>query len=183
MKSLVTVSKNGSGLISLDEMKTWLRVTSTDEDALISATTAGAISYAENYLNRAIGQNSYIMNLDAFEDVIYLFRPPVIEVTSIVYTMTDGTEGIVDVADTVLDPDSGRLAPAFGEVWPTAANTIAAVRISYDSDGMFAENEGQDILNAIKLIVTYRYDYRDDPNQRWRKASDSILQPLRIHNF
>jgi uncharacterized phiE125 gp8 family phage protein len=183
MKSLVTVSKDASALVDLDEIKLWLRVTSSDEDALISATTAGAITYAENYLNRAIGQNSYIMNLDAFEDIIYLFRPPVLEVTEIAYTMSDGTDGTVDVADTILDPDSGRLMPSFGNVWPTAAATIAAVRISYNSDGMYAEDEGQDVLDAIKLIVTYRYDYRDDPNQRWKKASDAILQPLRIHNF
>jgi len=183
MKSLVTVSRDSDSLLTLDEAKKWLRVEGTEEDALIAAIMKGAVSYAENYLNKTVGNNTYHMAMDSFESAIQLLRPPVNEVTKIEYVDTEGVLQEFDLLLTKLDKDSGKIYLNAGESWPDIANEPFAVHIYYTCTGMFAASEADDVLDAIKLTLTYRYDYRDDPNQRWRKASDNILTPLRIIPF
>jgi hypothetical protein len=183
MKSLVTVSRDTSSLLTLDEAKKFLRVEGNEEDALITAIMDGAFAYAEGYLNKTVGANSYRMSQDTFEDVIKLFRPPVSEITKIEYIDTGNAIQELDLTLIVFDPDSGYLFLKAGQEWPDLANQPFAVHVEYDCDGMYAEKDGNDILDAIKLTMTYRYDWRDDPNQRWRKASDNILSPHRIRPF
>lgn len=183
MKSLITATRDTSGLLTLDEAKTWLRVEGTEEDSLITAIVNGAISYAENYLNKTVGNNTYVMTMDEFEEVIFLLRPPVSAVTKIEYVDENGADQEYDLANITFDTDSGRLGTIQDESFPTTAAQVGAVKIFYTCTGMFVANEADDVLDAIKLTLTYRYDYRDDPNQRWKKASDNILSPLRITPF
>ena len=183
MKSLITVSRDSSALLSLDEAKKWLRVEGNDEDNLIAAILSSAVSYAEGYLNKTIGNNTYHMTMDTFEDIIQLFRPPVSEVTKIEYIDLAGDVIEFDLAKITLDVDSGQIALKAGEVWPDIADEPFAVHVYYTCTGMYTALEANDVLDAIKLTLTFRYDYRDDPNQRWRKASDHILNPLRIIPF
>ncbi len=180
MKTLSTVTKDYSALITLDEAKNWLNVVGTQDDQLVSALIKGACTYAESYLNRTVGQNSYIMSMDDFEDRIYLMRPPVATVSRIEYLDSKGVSQDYDLAKTGLDMDMGVLYPTFEQDWPDTANTPFAVKIHYSCDGLFQLNDGDDILDAIKMTLGFHYDYRDDINQRWRKASDNILAPHRL---
>jgi len=183
MKSLQTVSKDSSTLISLEEAKAWLNVIGDDDNILIQSMITGAVAYAENYLNRTIGSNVYIMAVDTFDEVSPLMRAPVETIEAIDYIDTDGAIQSFDILKTKLDKDSGSVYLKTGEAWPSIANEPFAVKVSYTCAGSYAANDANDVLDAIKLTIGHRYDYRDDPNQRWRKASDNILQPLRTISF
>jgi len=183
MNSLTTVTRDSSTILTLEEAKTWLRVVGNDEDTLISAILKGAVAYAENYLNKTIGYNSYVMSLDYFSPTIFLMRPPVTTISKIEYIDTNGDTVELDLNITTFDSDSGRLMLKAGEIYPETANQGFPIRIHYTCDGMHSEKDADDVLDAIKLTLTYRYDYRDDPNQRWQKATDNILAPLRIIPF
>lgn len=183
MKSLTIVTRDNSSILTTDDAKKWLRVEGTDEDTVIAAIMAGAISYAEDFLNRTIGVNTYELTMDEFEDVVQLHKPPVAVVTEIAYVDVDGADQTFDIAKTKLDMSSGRLGLKQEESWPEVADEPFAIKISYSSNGILAGKEADAVLDAIKMTLAYRYDYRDDPNQRWKKATDNILSPLRIIPF
>lgn len=184
MRTLATVTRDTSALISLDNAKTWLRVTGTDEDTLIQALISGGVAYAENFLNKTVGSNTYIMSLSNFTDVVSLMRPPVSAVTKIEYYDTEGVLIEFDLTKIRLNNEEGYLSLKQDEQWPSdVANEVFPIHIYYTCTGLFAGNQGDDILDAIKMTIGYRYDFRDDPNQRWRKASDNILYPLRNRPF
>ena len=183
MNTLRIITRDSSGLISLDEAKKWLRVEGNSEDLLITELLKGSVAYAENYLNRTIGVNTYKMSLDGFSREISLFRPPVSEVTEISYVDSDGADRTFDVTKTKLNKDMGILYLKQGESWPDTSSESFAVQISYSSDGIYAEHDADDVVTAIKMVLAYQYDWRDDSNQRWQKASDRILRAIRIIPF
>lgn len=185
MRTLHTVSRDYSDLMSLEDAKTWLRVEGTDDDSVIAAMMSGVFTYAENYLNATVGSNVYVQTQDTFDETEYikLMRPPVDSITKIEYVDLDGTTQEVDSSLYKLNKDQGYIYLKAGEKWPEIADEPFAVKIYYVCTGMFINNEADDILDAIKMMLTYRYDYRDDVNQRWRKASDAILDQLRNKSF
>jgi uncharacterized phiE125 gp8 family phage protein len=183
MKTLKTVTRDSSALISLDDAKDYLRVIGTDEDALITSLLLGSVAYVENYLNRTVGTNTYELSMDSFSSKVTLFRPPVNEVTEITYVDSEGQDQVFDLTKIKLNKDMGILYLKQGETWPATSSEPFSVVVSYSSDGLYAELDANDILTAIKLVLGYQYDWRDDPNQRWRKASDNILRSLRIIAF
>lgn len=183
MQTLSTVTKAYSGLISLEEAKSWLNVTGSQDDQLITALINSSVAYAETYLNRTVGQNTYVMSIDAFEDRIYLMRPPTNEVTRIEYLDVDGLSVDLDLDTTRLNTDEGVLYLRNGEEWPEVIEEPYPIKIHYSSNGMYQGNDGDDILDAIKLVLGFHYDFRDDVASRWRRASDAILAPHRNTPF
>lgn len=185
MKSLKVVSKDYSSLLSLADAKIWLNViaTDTEDDTLIQALINSAAAYIENYILSTIGVNSYILTLDTFQDEIKLWLPPVSSVTLISYVDTDGAAANFSVASTILNTDTGELTLKAGESWPDIAIQKNSITIDYESSGMIAGNQGEDIITAMKMTVAERYDYRDNPNNRWKTAIDNILQPYRLRPF
>jgi uncharacterized phiE125 gp8 family phage protein len=182
--SLSVISRNTSEVITVEQAKTWLHVTGNSEDSLIQNMIDGAVMYAENFLNRSISQNTYALSITNFSDLVELRLPPVSEVTKIEYFDSEGATQEFDLAKVRVNKEEGYLFLKESEEWPDdVADEYFPIRIEYSSLGLIKENAGADILDAIKLTIAYRYDLRDDPNQRWRKASDNILYPLRLQNF
>lgn len=182
--TLAVINRDTSGIATVEQAKNWLRVTGNSEDVLIQGIINGAVAYAENYLNRTISNNQYMMSLNHFTELVELRLPPVSEVTKIEYFDGDGAVQQFDVANTRLNIEEGYLSLKQGESWPEdIADEYFPIQIYYTSEGMVIGNQGADIIDAIKLIIGYRYDLRDDPNQRWRKASDNILMQLRLYNY
>ena len=185
MKSLKVVSKDYSSLLSLADAKIWLNViaTDTEDDTLIQGLINGAAAYIENYISSSIGVNSYILTLDTFQEEVKLWLPPVSSVTLISYVDTGGAAANFDITKTVLNTDTGELTLKEGESWPGIAVQKNSIKISYLSPGMIGDNQGEDIITAMKMTVAERYDYRDNPNNRWKTAIDNILQPYRLRPF
>jgi uncharacterized phiE125 gp8 family phage protein len=91
MIKLITAPKTEP--ISLVEAKLHLRVTTNDDDTLISSLIKAARQSAENFTNRALASQVLELILDDFpEKEIILPKPPVETVTSIKYTDCEGVE-------------------------------------------------------------------------------------------
>lgn len=160
--------------ITLDEAKLHVRVDHTDDDAVIARAIAAAVGYvdgSEGFLGRALVDQTWELSLTAFptgqQAAIKIPLPPLIEVLSVKYDNSGGTESTVPASDYVVDNarEPGRIVTK--SAWPVASTTLAnAVRIRYRAgyqDRSMSPPVGTvpvDILNAMLLIVGDLYDNR-----------------------
>ena len=101
------------------------------------------------------------------DGILRLPRPPLQAVTSIVYLDTTGTPITLDpslyLVDTACEP--GRVAPAYGKVWPTIRDQLGAVTIIYTAG---YGNKQADVPAALKQrlknLVAYAYRNRENPD-------------------
>ena len=173
----------GTCPIDLVEMKTHLRVDSSDEDEIIAQMMLAATDWAENFQSRTYISRERTMQLDAFQ---LLTRPPyapLVSVDEIVYVDADGTEQTLDSAyyrvDTGKEP--GRITEAYNYYWPTTRNVTGAVTITYTSGYGLAAAVPEDIKAAIKMIVHHLYVNRGDMSDIPSSAK-SLLWQKRLVN-
>ncbi len=137
--------------LSLAQAKQHLRVTTTDEDALISGLIAASRAYAQAKTQRQIMAAKWKFVLDSFpgpsligvpygkpftlpEHAILLPLAGVLQVVSINYTdlagnpqtLTPGTDYVVD-----LSCEPVRITPPFGKIWPIPLPQIGAVSVTF----------------------------------------------------
>lgn len=158
----------------------------TTEDALISAWITAAREVAEQYTGRALAGQTLELALDCFpeyeDDFIDLPRPPVASITHIKYTDTNGTEQTVSGTAYALSAygESRRIAPTFGNYWPSTQDIPDAVRIryvtGYAATGHVASG-GFDVApkavkSAILLMVAWFNEHRGD-----EMSTDDIQPP------
>lgn len=119
--------------VTLADAKSHLRVSGTDDDALITALISAARQDAEHRLGRALITQTWELTLDAFTDTIELPLPVLASVTSIKYIDATGTEITLSSAAYTVDTDSepGRVYPVYGTSWPGIRSQTNAVRIRY----------------------------------------------------
>jgi len=136
----------------------------TEEDTLIEALITAARAFAENYTNRVFLTQTWELVLDAFPSgILELPKAPLQSVTSIIYIDNDGTEQTLAASaykqDTVTDP--GRIAPAYGTIWPSTRSEPNAVTIQFNAGyGDQAANVPQPIRQAMLLMIAHLYDNR-----------------------
>ncbi len=157
--------------VTLPEAKAQLYVTDTADDMLITSKIKAARWLVEKYLNRALVQQTWKLQLDAFPAIIRLARPPLNSISSIQYVDTDGTTQSLDTSKYQVDniSEPARIVPAYGETWPNTRGQIGAVTVTYvagyDGDGASPEdltaNIPQTIKDAILLLVTELYENRE----------------------
>lgn len=175
--------------ITLDEAKLHLRVSITDDDALITSLIKAARSVCEARLRRAICTQTIDCYYDNFPwgggyynrmirqagpspywlptstGIMDLPRPPVQSVTGVYYLDYNGTYQAIDpTLYTYSVGTPGRLQPVFGKVWPIARPTIDAVRIRMIVGYGDASAVPDAIKAAMKLMIGTWYENREDVN-------------------
>src|SRR3990167_7576165 len=123
--------------VTLAEAKLHLKVDTaiTEDDTLISSLIISARQQAEQILGRSLITQTWEKVLDKFPSGdIELLWPTIISMTSIKYLdPTTQLEVTLDSDQYSLDKDSepGWVLPAYGVEWPTALDTVNAVRVRY----------------------------------------------------
>ncbi|NDZ12046.1 hypothetical protein C7T35_15430 [Variovorax sp. WS11] len=125
--------------VTLAEAKLHLRVETaeTADDTIITALITVAREFAEHYTGRAFATQTLEMALHCFpdyeDDYIDLDLPPVATITSVKYTDTAGVEQTITGSAYALSlyGEARRLAPTYGNYWPTTQDVPDAVRIRY----------------------------------------------------
>lgn len=121
--------------VSLVEAKAHLRVTGSDEDALITALIVAAREAVEHELGRALVTQTWEKTLDMFPEAIELTNSPVQSIASVKYLDWDGIEQTLSSSSYILDNASDSrpawLTPAYGYDWPGTFRTINAVKVRY----------------------------------------------------
>ena len=174
----------GTCPIDLVEMKTHLRVDSSDEDEIIAQIMLAATEWAENFQNRTYISRERTLQLDAFQLLIRPPYAPLVSVGSIVYVDDNGKDQTLDAAyyrvDTGKEP--GRITEAYNYYWPTTRNVTGAVTITYTSGYGTAAEVPEDIKAAIKMIVHHLYVNRGDLGSIPESAK-SLLWQKRLVNI
>ena len=159
-------------LLSRTEAKLHLRVDSdlTADDTLIDNLIVAAREHIEQVTRRILIESVVTFRLDAFpstdyaDGVIYLRKPPVSAFTSITYIDTAGTLQTLGTTlyATDLNMVPPRVRPAYGEVWPTTRDQMAAVTLTYKSGyGATAASVPGPIKQYAFLLVGSMYKHRE----------------------
>ncbi len=130
--------------LDLAEVKNHLRVTITNDDALIGALITAARERVESYLSRALITQTWLMTIDQWpiildrfprSDVMDLPFAPLQAVDSVQYvdvTQTTQTwSPTLYTVDTQTEP--GRLMPAYQQVFPPILYVPNAIQVQYAS--------------------------------------------------
>lgn len=153
--------------VTTAEAKLHLRITHTDEDALISSLIVAARNYVEGLANRPLVQRPYALKLDRFPmfNEIILPSGKVSAVSSITYVDTAGTTQTLSASGYTVEtqrlPGSVVLNPSNLTAWPTTRfyAGISSVTISYTAGyGSTASSVPQALRQAVLMAVGYWYD-------------------------
>lgn len=153
--------------VTVVEAKLHLRVDVNDEDTLIGALITAAREWAEHYTGRAFASQTLEMTIKEFPedlgdedcDYIDLDLPPAASVASIKYTSVDGTEITIDGTAYALSTygESRRVAPTYGNTWPSVQDVPDAVRIRYVTGYTTLPKAAK---AALLLLIGHLYENR-----------------------
>lgn len=160
--------------VSLSEMRLHLRERDavTAQDPLISALIQAVREYGENMTGRAFVYQELEYSCSSFPSVFELPRPPLISVSSIKYTDSDGAEQTVSPALYQVDSFSepGLVKPVYLETWPSdvRSSDFNAVRVRYFAGyppgspvSDLAESVPEGIKAWLKVRVAQLYEHRE----------------------
>jgi hypothetical protein len=172
--------------VSLDEAKAHLRLEVPDDDAKVSALIVAARLHCETVLRQALITQTWDLFVDAFPwgggyynralrqmgpspfwlpsatYPIELPRPPLRSVVSVSYYNGTGDLVVIDPSTYQVSTGTpGRVAPAFGQVWPVPQPRMDAVAIRYVAGyGDDGASIPQNIREALLLMVGHWYEHR-----------------------
>lgn len=159
------VTKPAGDVLTLAELKTWLRVDVTTDDDLLARLLKGAAARIDgpDGIGYAMLSQTWRLTLDAFPHTIQLPGAPVKSVTSITYIDSDGTEQTLAAEDYRVDvgTDPARIEPAYGKSWPSTRHVIGAVKVDYVLGEADAADVPADLIDAVCLLVGHRYEHRE----------------------
>lgn len=183
-KSAYVTASNDRLPITIQAMKDYLRVDSSEDDELIAAYINTAVEAIKQYTRRAIKTETFVFKADGFADAngderllqlgpgvhtgsrpyllgggetLDLPFPPLQSVTSLV-TYDRGNNALTfDAAQYQVDLQSGRIYLNESETWPSDLRAQDAVEVTYVA-GYGSTAVPAPILQAIRLHVEGMYD-------------------------
>lgn len=171
-------------VVSVAEAKLHLRVTHSDEDIYIGTLISAARQLAEQKTERAIGEQTFLLQLDAIPDEILLQYPPIISVDNVQYRDPDGVMQTIDssnyTVDTGLEPS--WILPAVDYDWPETDESANALQVTYRA-GYSPSDCPAAIKQWILLKVGEMYENREASTERAASPMtfvDSLLDRYRI---
>lgn len=176
--------------VSLSDTKDFLRVTTSDDDTLISAFIKASRIKTEAYINQVLitqtwdlfldrlvkkanepwwdgtreGSITSILNQDEF---ISIFKNPVLSLTSIKSFDTSNVESDFALSNIFLDTVNApaRIVLNLGSIWPVDLRNANALKITLVAGyGPLASDVPEVIRLALKMLVSFYYENRGDCN-------------------
>lgn len=147
--------------VSLAAMKDYLKITTSDDDAIIQTRIDAATEWGEKITGRDFRAITWKLLLDCFADRIELCRDPVISITTVKH-LVDAV--LVTVPDTVYYlkklPESSEILLNEDQEWPTDTdNREQAIEIEFATTGFRCQDT---IIEAIQRHVAQWYFNRGD---------------------
>jgi len=183
-KSVYVTASTDSPAISTADMKTFLRVDTDADDAVIASYVATATEAVKQYLRLAVLTETFVLKADGFTvagaDERLLSLGPGVHTASVPYVLGGGEtldvpfpplQSLTSVvtydrgnnastySDTKyqVDLQSGRIYLNEGEVWPSDLRAQDAVQVTYVA-GYGSGSIPDPILQAIRSYVEQLYD-------------------------
>lgn len=183
-KSVYVTASNDSPAVSTADMKTFLRVDTADDDAIIAAYVTTATEAIKQYCRLAILTETFVFKADGFAyagaddrlmslgpgihtasvpyvlgggETLDLPFPPLQSVTSVVTYDRSNNASTFSASAYQVDLQSGRIYLNEGETWPTDLRAQDAVAVTYVA-GYGSGSIPAPILEAIRRYVEQLYD-------------------------
>lgn len=177
--------------VSNADVKLFLRIDNTADDALIDSLISVSTTLCEDYTNRSFIKRTYRLWLDHFpackvfpsntpwwdgtmdgpisllqrsQEYIEIPRAPLFAVTSLSTFDLNDVETVFDSANYLNDLTNipGRVVLKYGQTWPVALRVANAVKILFDAGyGLSATQVPEPIKHAIKITCAYLYENRE----------------------
>lgn len=154
--------------VTLAEIKRHLRVTTDDDDSLLTDYIASATEYCEDQVPgaRSFMSQTWDWKIHFFPgDSFEVPRPPLQSLTHIKYYATNSSTGTTTLSSTnylvhipTNMPGQIELHPEVG-AWPSVADRADAVQVRLISGWTIAPNQ---VKQAVKLLVGHWYSNRED---------------------
>ena len=155
--------------VTLTEAKAWLDIGYTDKDTVITGLIGTATAHLDGWtgiLGRCLCEQTWRQDFNDFRSCLRLPLFPVISITSVKYTDTDGVEQPIASENYTLKNDDLGAYVEFTSSYsfPSLNSESAAVRVAYLAG--YADIAGtpktssvpDDIKNAIALLVRHWFD-------------------------
>lgn len=171
-------------LVTVAEAKAMLLIDHSADDALIIALISAAIEEAQRASGRSFITRTCKMVLDCWpaDNIIKLYYPPALTVTSIKYFDDAGIEQTVSASDYTLITDTtpGIVVPAIGKSWPSAnLRTYAPIRVTYTAGyGAAATAVDAELVQLVKALVVVDYESRESISAQAIAQRNRILNAL-----
>lgn len=170
--------------IGLEEAKRNLRVDGTDEDDDIQGLIVTARKYVEQVTWLQLVTATYVWKLDRLCGVLYVPRPPLQSVASIVYVDANGTSQTLSSSKYTVDTAEmpGRVLPAFNETWPSTRGHIQDATITFNAGyGDEPSSVPEPIRQAMLVMINHLYDNRSGCGTL-PPAVNHLLSPYRVYD-
>ena len=156
--------------VTLAEAKSHCRVDTSVDDTLIVGYIATARELVEDYLDRSLVTQQYVMRLDAFPTEIELPRPPMVAsgtATAVSITFTTGdTGGTATLSATQYrvdrDATPGVIRNLYGGSWPSHLLDQNSVTVTWWAGYGDAASVPQRVKSAMLMTILELYDKRGD---------------------
>lgn len=164
---LTLVQKPQSPVVTLDEIKRYLRVDTSDSDILLIVLINAATSYFDGptgILGQALSPQTWKFYLADWSEQIEIPFGPVIAVTSITYLDTSGVEQTLATSEYDVGDDGTTVTLSPTGSWPSLySGREDAVRVTFDAGYQNLESPEnyaipQAVALAIMATVAHFYD-------------------------
>jgi hypothetical protein len=185
-RSITVVSAPATFPVTLSDMKAFLLVTGTADDALIDSFIAAATDAVERYLRVSLITQTLKLTMDGFpgysDEPLLRLGPGVHGPVSVPFLLGANTEielprgpvqsaivttydrqnssSVFDAADYFLDAAGGRIVLNEGRIWPVNLRNRAAVEVTYVAGYGNVDAVPSAIKQGIKQMVAAMYECR-----------------------
>lgn len=201
-KSLRRTVNPATKVISVADLKTYLKIDGTDEDTILGYLIDAATDLAEIYCRRAFISQTFKMTMDNFgggsyddsflegvhnlprgginsQSVIELMRPPIISITSITTYDEANNSSVFSSSNYTLDGNGGRIYLNESVTWPTGLRDRAAIEIVYVAGyGATTADVPSSIKTAVMVQAAAMYECRGQADLV--AAAKGLLDPFRL---
>lgn len=154
MKFTVADNPTGIDIISLVDMKEFLRVDHSDEDVTITAILASAAIAVQDYTGRVFVSSTYTMKLDSFYNVE--IPAQIGSVTGVTYYDTTNTSVTLDASKYYYDANRVPARVTFIDPPSTYVDMFNSVTIT----GAIGKAALPPLQHAIKMLAAHYYENR-----------------------
>tara|TARA_R100000655_G_scaffold62757_3_gene101234 strand:+ start:1225 stop:1806 length:582 start_codon:yes stop_codon:yes gene_type:complete len=162
-KSFVIDTDGGTAIITTSEAKEHLKVDTTADDTLIGNLITAAVQSAQIFTNRFFIESQIIQYGDKWEDISYLFKSKVNQVSSIKYYDKDNSLQTLstDIWLADINHQPARIGLKPDKDFPQLAHRINAIEVTYKVGYGVAGDVPQGIKQAVLLTIGNWYQNRE----------------------
>lgn len=168
--------------VSVAEVKDFLKITSADEDALLTTYVRAAVAACEAYTERKLLSQQWRVTMNDWGDGDVTLPLSPIRSLDKIEVWQDGAFVTLDLTYVQLDLTSyeARLIRGQGYDWPDPARDVAGIQISLTVGmGTYAADLPADMRHGLLLWVAAAYDFQEDGADSGRAEAEKLWRPYR----